>query len=188
MNKNYTLVFIVGVVIGLLLSMLVIPQLTVIQEIAVRKLFEKGVESVSYGEEHRIDLKRMDRELPQLSITKVRLTDHSGSEKYELRSSDEGIIECTIKNIGGTAEDIVVNWQLKEPKKLPEQLKLAHPIKAISELKKNSSKVYKISVKTIDMEKVGHFKINLYSFHKGQRTYGNPKEFDFDVAPKLEGE
>ncbi len=188
MKKNYTLVFITGVITGVVIGIFGISlQTTKIQEIAVRKLFEKGVDSVTFDEEHKIDLEKTDREPPQLSIINVRLIDDSGSEKYELRANDKGWIECTVENIGGTAKDVGVYWKLKDPKKLPEQLRLDHPKKAISELRKNSSKVYKISVKTINMKKVGRFQVNLYPSCNSRRFPHNSEEFSFNVSPELEG-
>lgn len=188
MNNKYILTFIAGLFIGILgiLGILGISlQITKIQEIVVRTLFDKGVKSVPHDGEHVIELTLTDREPPQLSITKVRLIDDSGSEKYELRSNDEGMIECTIRNKGGTAKSVSVVWELSAPNKLPEQLKLVPPTKDIPELRKNSFETYKISVKTIDMKYADHFKINLYPFHNGQRTYDNPEEFTFNVSPEL---
>lgn len=184
--RSILIALIAGFCIGILASILILLEIRMFQEIAVKRLYKKGVTTVIYDEKLIIVLEEREQYSPNLSVVNARLTDKSGNEKYHLGSTDNGIIECTVKNKGGPAQNVRVNW--KEQFTLEEhQLKITRPTRTISEISKGGSEVFKISVRTFERKASGRITLTLEPFYiqNGQEvpSKSEPYTFEFPIRP-----
>ncbi len=187
MKNTIVLVSILALIAGFFIGIFAFLEIRMFQEIAVKRLYKKeGVTTVIYNEKLKIVLEERERYSPNLSVVNTRLTDESGNDKPYLGSNEKGIIECTVENKGGPAQNVRVNW--KEHFTLEEhQLKITRPTKTISEISQGGSAVFKVSVETKGRMDSGLITITFEPFYiqNGQEvpSESEPYTFKFPIRP-----
>lgn len=135
---------------------------------------------------HVIVITREPKAVPELSIDckAIRLTDASGEEEIRfLRPNQEAIIKFTVKNEGGSANNIEVYWNILQSAK---ELKLIRPQDPIAKLGRSGRDLYEIKVIAGNMEGQ-NIVLEFYPGEKGLVPMNKYPvcRFEFVVRPSL---
>lgn len=180
-------IFIWGVV--LYIAFLVVGRNSVVVMIIRQSLIEQNNRLEIEDGKQNIIITREERPASELSIDcdAIRLTDLSGKVELEdnlIPPDQEAIIEFTVKNDGGRANNIEVYWDKSQ---FPKGLELTRIEDPIAKLGRSGSQLYKIKVIAKDMKAQDI----VLRFYPGERISGSvPKqvnkvpicEFIFTVA------